>query len=88
MSTPEEIIIDEDTPLDVVVDLLIKNLEDSLEYIERLKPDATAFALNELTLQAVDISLLIRERLGDVVTDLDFDLDEDETIIHSEVSRH
>lgn len=72
----KEIVLDEDSPLDEIFDVLSMTLEEILSLSEKTKGDV-AYALNELTLQAIDISLLLREKIGDVSIELDFELDDD-----------
>lgn len=73
----KEIILDEDSPLDEIFDVLSMTLEEILSISSEVKDNGKAYALNELTIQAIDISLLLREKIGDVSIELDFELDDD-----------
>jgi hypothetical protein len=71
----KEIVLDEDSPLDEIFDVLTMTLEEIMDLAEKTKGDV-AYALTELSLQAIDISLLLREKCGDVSIELDFDLED------------
>jgi hypothetical protein len=72
----KEIVLDENSPLDDIFSTLTMALEEILSISEKLKGDAS-YVLSDLTLQAIDISLLLREKLGDVSFELDFEPDEE-----------